>query len=91
MADASTNLESLTPPAELRRMEAVPNQSLGWFTDKLTAFNEGKTPMWWWILFLPAAFGATVILPCALFYKISIGVGVWGTAYRWLALGSSWS
>ena len=39
------------------------NRSLGWLTDKLTAFTEGKTPLWWWILFLPAAFCATVVLP----------------------------
>ena len=46
MAEATTNLESLTPPAELRRMTAVPaSRSLGWLTDKLTAFNEGKTPL----------------------------------------------
>src|SRR5215472_6134599 len=71
-------LESLAPPAELRRMTPVPRQSLGWLTDKLTAFNDGKTPMWWWILFMPSALGATVILPLALIYKISVGVGVWG-------------
>ncbi|HUB86904.1 MAG TPA: NrfD/PsrC family molybdoenzyme membrane anchor subunit [Verrucomicrobiae bacterium] len=79
MADSSTQLESLAPPAELRRMTAVPtNRSLGWLTDKLTAFNEGKTPLWWWILFLPAAFCAAVVLPAMLTYKISTGVGVWG-------------
>ena len=45
MAETATNLESLAPPAELRRMAPVPaNRSLGWLTDKLTAFNEGKTP-----------------------------------------------
>ncbi len=79
MPESATNLESLAPPAELRRMEAVPaNRSLGWLTDKLTAFNEGKTPLWWWILFFPAAFCATVVLPATLIYKISAGVGVWG-------------
>ena len=79
MPDAATNLESLAPPAELRRMESVPtHRSLGWLTDKLTAFNEGKTPLWWWILFFPAAFCAAFVLPGALVYKISVGVGTWG-------------
>src|SRR5580658_2375995 len=78
MADPTTSLESLAPPAELRRMTPVPQQSLGWLTDKLTEFNEGKTPLWWWMLFLPAAFCAMVVLPGMLTYKISTGVGVWG-------------
>lgn len=78
MAESSTSLESLAPPVELRRMEPVPKQSLGWLTDKLTEFNEGKTPLWWWICFLPTAFCAAVVLPVMLAYKISIGVGVWG-------------
>ena len=63
MAD-SVNIEELkrlAPPAELRRAPVVEgNQGLGWLTDKLSAFAEGKTPLWWWILFLPAAFAATV-------------------------------
>ena len=54
------------------------NRGLGWLTDKLSAFAEGKTPLWWWILFLPAAFCATVLLPAMLIYQISTGVGVWG-------------
>ena len=54
------------------------NHGLGWLTDKLTAFAEGKTPLWWWILFLPAAFCAAVVLPTMLIYQVSTGVGVWG-------------
>ncbi|MGH8024368.1 MAG: NrfD/PsrC family molybdoenzyme membrane anchor subunit, partial [Limisphaerales bacterium] len=71
-------LEALAPPVELRRMTPVPRQSLAWLTDRLTAFNEGKTPVWWWMLFMPTAFCAMVVLPVALIYKISVGVGVWG-------------
>ena len=79
MAEAATNLKTLAPPAELRRAPVVENnRGLGWLTDKLSAFAEGKTPLWWWILFLPAAFGATVVLPGMLIYQISTGVGVWG-------------
>jgi molybdopterin-containing oxidoreductase family membrane subunit len=81
MAD-SVNIEELkrlAPPAELRRapvVEGSPN--LGALTDKLSEFAEGKTPRWWWILFLPAAFAATVIFPTCLFYQVFTGVGAWG-------------
>ena len=79
MAESATNLETLAPPAELRRAPVVENnRGLGWLTDKLTAFTEGKTPRWWWMLFLPAAFFATVVLPAMLIYQISTGIGVWG-------------
>jgi molybdopterin-containing oxidoreductase family membrane subunit len=82
MADSVTNLEELkklAPPEELRRAPVVEgNPSLGALTDKLSEFAEGKTPRWWWILFLPAAFAATVIFPTCLFYQVFTGVGVWG-------------
>ena len=81
MAD-SLNIEELkrlAPPAELRRAPVVEgNQGLGWLTDKLSAFAEAKTPVWWWIFFIPAAFAATVIFPTCLFYQVFTGVGVWG-------------
>ena len=81
MAD-SVNIEELkrlAPPAELRRAPVVEGRpNLGALTDKLSAFAEGKTPVWWWILFLPAAFAATVIFPTCLFYQVFTGVGVWG-------------
>ena len=54
------------------------NPSLGLLTDRLSAFAEGKTPLWWWIFFLPAAFCATVVFPVCLFYQVFTGVGVWG-------------
>ncbi|HTA95484.1 MAG TPA: NrfD/PsrC family molybdoenzyme membrane anchor subunit, partial [Verrucomicrobiae bacterium] len=82
MADAVTNLEELkrlAPPAELRRAPVVEGKpSLGALTDKLSAFAEAKTPLWWWIAFIPAAFAATVIFPTCLFYQVFTGVGVWG-------------
>jgi len=72
-------LKRLAPPAELRRAPVIEgNQGLGWVTDKLSAFAEAKVPLWWWILFLPAAFAATVIFPVCLFYQVFTGVGVWG-------------
>ncbi len=73
------DLKKLAPPAELRRAPVVENnRGLAALTDKLSAFAEGKIPRWWLMLFIPSAFCATVVLPVALFYKISIGVGVWG-------------
>ncbi|HEY3761037.1 MAG TPA: NrfD/PsrC family molybdoenzyme membrane anchor subunit [Verrucomicrobiae bacterium] len=79
MPETQTQIESLAPPPELRRSpNIIGNAGLGWLTDKLTAFNEGKTPLWWWIAFFPAAFCAAVVLPGILTYKISVGVGVWG-------------
>ena len=64
MSDSLNQLKALAAPAELRRAPVVENnQGLGWLTDKLSAFAEGKTPLWWWILFIPAAFAGTVIFP----------------------------
>jgi Ni/Fe-hydrogenase subunit HybB-like protein len=72
-------LKKLAPPAELRRAPVVEgNLGLGWLTDKLSAFAEAKVPLWWKILFVPAAFAATVIFPVCLFYQVFTGVGAWG-------------
>ncbi|HEY1663095.1 MAG TPA: NrfD/PsrC family molybdoenzyme membrane anchor subunit [Verrucomicrobiae bacterium] len=71
--------KTLAPPPELRRSpNIIGNQGLGWLTDRLTAFNDGKTPLWWWVAFAPAAFCAAFVLPGMLAYQISTGVGVWG-------------
>jgi molybdopterin-containing oxidoreductase family membrane subunit len=79
MPETATQLESLAPPAELKRSPNILGQrGLGYLTDKLTAFNEGKTPRWWIVMFIPAAFCAMVVLPGMLIYQISTGVGVWG-------------
>ena len=82
MADSVTNLEELkklAPPAEFRRAPVVEgNKGLGWLTDRLSAFAEAKTPIWWWIAFIPAVFCAAVIFPICLFYQVFTGVGVWG-------------
>jgi molybdopterin-containing oxidoreductase family membrane subunit len=79
---AETNLKDLrqyAAPAELRRAPVVEcSGGLGVVTDKLSEFAEGKTPVWWWIFFLPSAFAATVIFPTCLFYQVFTGVGVWG-------------
>jgi molybdopterin-containing oxidoreductase family membrane subunit len=95
MADSAIPLKSLVPPAELRRGLQVPaHHSLGWLTDHLTAMPEGKTPLWWWVLFIPAAFCAAVVLPTMLIYLISTGVGVWGNnvpvAWGWDIINFVW-
>src|SRR5882724_6428952 len=82
MSDSVTNLEELkklAPPAELQRAPVVEgNKGLGWLTDKLSVFAEGKTPLWWKFFFAISAFCATVIFPVCLFYQVFTGVGVWG-------------
>jgi molybdopterin-containing oxidoreductase family membrane subunit len=79
MVEAPANLKSLLPPPEFRRAPVVENNpGLGRLTDKLSAFAEGKIPRWWWVLFLPSVFCATVLLPTCLFYQVTTGVGVWG-------------
>jgi hypothetical protein len=48
MADSAAQLEELkklAPPPEYRRAPVVEgNKGLGWLTDRLSAFAEGKTP-----------------------------------------------
>jgi Ni/Fe-hydrogenase subunit HybB-like protein len=82
MVESSIQLEELkklAPPAELRRAPVVENnRGLGALTDQLAKFAEGKIPRWWLVLFIPSAFCATVVLPMALIYQVSTGVGVWG-------------
>jgi len=95
MADSATNLRVLLPPPELRRPKLVPGErGLGGLTDHLTAFAEGRTPLWWWIMFVPAALLAAVVLPAMLIYQISTGVGVWGNnqpvAWGWDIINFVW-
>jgi Ni/Fe-hydrogenase subunit HybB-like protein len=95
MAESTSQLESLVPPEELRRGPQAPcGRGLGGLTDHLTAMPEGKTPLWWWVLFLPAAFCAAVVLPSMLVYLISTGVGVWGNnvpvAWGWDIINFVW-
>ena len=70
------------------------NRGPGWLTDKLSSFAEGKTPLWWWIMFVPAVLGATVLLPAMLIYQVSTGVGVWGNnqpvAWGWDIINFVW-
>src|ERR1039458_3082266 len=95
MTEAATNLKTFVPPAELQRAPIVENnRGPGWLTDKLSSFAEGKTPLWWWIFFVPAVLGAAVLLPAMLIYQVSTGVGVWGNnqpvAWGWDIINFVW-
>jgi Ni/Fe-hydrogenase subunit HybB-like protein len=69
------------PPPELQRVPLVSNQrSIGWISDAIAGVAEGKTPMWWWIAFLPSVTMMTVCFSMIL-YLMSVGVGVWGPGH----------
>jgi Ni/Fe-hydrogenase subunit HybB-like protein len=66
-----------TPP-ELERQPLVLNQRpFGWISDHIAGVAEGKTPLWWWIAFVPS-FTLMVVCFSCVGYLISTGVGVWG-------------
>lgn len=66
------------PPAELAREPLVGNnRSIGWISDRIAGIAEGKTPVWWWVAFVPSVLLMT-LLGCMLAYKCSAGVGLWG-------------
>lgn len=50
-----------------------------WVTEKICGIPEGKTPTWWWVLFVIAALMASFTL-FGLIWLVSSGVGVWGLA-----------
>jgi molybdopterin-containing oxidoreductase family membrane subunit len=75
MAEGVVSLEC---PKDLQRKPLVDNQrKFSWITQAVSEIVEGKTPMWWWLLFLPCASIALCGLIC-IGYQISNGVGVWG-------------
>ncbi len=77
MADSTATI-SLHTPDELKRPPLVlQERSLGWITDKVSDIVESRTPIWWWVMFLPCVLLATIGLLC-IGYQISNGVGVWG-------------
>ena len=69
------------PPPELQRQPLVANQrSFGWISDRIASLIEGKTPVWWWVLFIPSVLALGMLL-FMLAYLISTGVGVWGNMH----------
>ena len=66
------------PPPELVRQPLVLNERpLGWISDHIGGVAEGKTPLWWWVIFIPSVILMLVGFAC-IAYLISTGVGVWG-------------
>jgi Ni/Fe-hydrogenase subunit HybB-like protein len=72
--------------AELRTPLVAHNRSLGWITHHICNIVEEKTPLWWWLLFIPSALLAGVCF-FGLGYLILTGIGVWGenipVAWAW--------
>jgi Ni/Fe-hydrogenase subunit HybB-like protein len=74
-------------PRELERPPLVLNQRpLGWISDHIAAVIDGKTPTWWWALFVPSVL-ITGVCFAMILYLMSTGVGVWGlmvpVAWAW--------
>jgi len=78
MAEAVGQMRVSAPPPELERIPLVANQrDIGWLSDKIAGVAEGKTPLWWWVAFVPSAL-LLLLLLTMITYLISTGVGVWG-------------
>jgi molybdopterin-containing oxidoreductase family membrane subunit len=77
----SSPIQVSPPPPELARIPLVANQrGLGWISNKIAGVAEGKTPLWWWIAFVPSSMLACLLLAMVC-YLISTGVGVWGNRH----------
>ncbi len=77
MSEPTTTVSLNTPP-EMARVPLVQNaRPLGWITDKVSNIVEERTPIWWWLAFIPCSLLALIGLFC-IGYQISNGVGVWG-------------
>ena len=91
---AEKSIQVSPPPAELKRLPLVENQrSIGWISDQVAAIIEGKTPVWWWVAFIPSVLLMS-LLGAMLIYKSSVGVGVWGNnhpvAWGWDIINFVW-
>jgi Ni/Fe-hydrogenase subunit HybB-like protein len=81
MSAHATLVKVPAPPTELERLPLVTNQrSTAWISNQVAAIIEGKTPLWWWIAFVPSVL-AFLVLVAMITYQISTGVGVWGNSH----------
>jgi molybdopterin-containing oxidoreductase family membrane subunit len=75
------NIPLVPPPKELAREPLVGHgRTPGWLSDRICGVAEGKTPLWWWLAFIPSVTMMTVML-CMLAYLLSSGVGIWGNGH----------
>lgn len=83
---ATINPKAAAVLADLRTPLVSHERSLAWLTQNICNVCEEKTPLWWWIAFVPSALMMTVCFSC-FGYLILTGVGVWGentpVAWAW--------
>jgi Ni/Fe-hydrogenase subunit HybB-like protein len=72
IAYAKERYELTRPPLVLN------NRGYSWISENVCNIIEDKTPFWWWVAFILSASVATLV-PIALTYLVSTGVGVWGS------------
>ncbi len=83
---ASLNPKAAALLADLRTPLVSHGRSLNWISHKISNIVEAKTPLWWWIAFVPSFL---LMLVCfgGFAYLIFTGVGVWGenqpVAWAW--------
>ncbi len=83
---ATLNPKAAELLADLRSPLVGHGQPLGWISHKISNIVEEKTPLWWWIAFVPSFL---LMLVCfgGFAYLIFTGVGVWGenqpVAWAW--------
>ena len=74
-------IEAITHPPYVSH-----GRSMAWISNRVCGIIEGKTPFWWWVLFIPCS--ALAIACLSMFaYLISTGIGIWGenvpAAWAW--------
>ncbi len=83
---AALNPRATRELAELRTPLVAGERSLAWISAHISNICEEKTPLIWWIAFIPCALLATLCFAC-FGYLIFTGVGVWGenvpVAWAW--------
>jgi Ni/Fe-hydrogenase subunit HybB-like protein len=81
MEGSAATVKVMAPPVELERLPLVANQrSTAWISNQVAGIIEGKTPLWWWIAFVPSVI-AFLMLFAMIVYQVSTGVGVWGNSH----------
>ena len=81
MANETTDPDQDVHPSEAVGVAREPlvlnNRSMNWVTERICGIVENRQPFGWWLLFIPSAALAGLLLG-TLVYLVSTGVGVWG-------------